>query len=164
MASTQPSKTFKITVAAVIIAGAIAWLETRPGEGAEAAKKITAQAENNPRSPIQPAADIGQQRLLPEMTIRFTKGTYACLTRDALQEFMAHGAIGEATKLNAMVNSKTNPTGPCFFIDPSQVVKVVHVEYNIPDNADLGLLEIVGTGSQSSNGAWALSVGAEPAP
>lgn len=58
----------------------------------------------------------------------------------------------------------TNPTGPCVFIDPSQVVKVVHVEYNIPDNADLGLLEIVGTGSQSSNGAWALSVGAEPAP
>lgn len=48
MASTQPSKTFKITVAAVIIAGAIAWLETRPGEGAEAAKKITAQAENTP--------------------------------------------------------------------------------------------------------------------
>jgi hypothetical protein len=100
--------------------------------------------------------------LKPEMIIVFTKGTLACLTKDDLLEMMEHGAKSEATKMQAMM---VENGGSCLMIPSEKRVKIISVEYNDPVNMpDLGVIEFVGEGTTSLNGAWALSIGAEPAP
>jgi hypothetical protein len=98
-------------------------------------------------------ADVGP--LKPEMIIRFTKGTLACLTRDDLHEILEYGTLGEATKMRAMM---VDNGGTCLMISPTTRVKIISVEYNNPDDPDLGLIEFVGEKKTSINGAWALSM------
>ncbi|HME25778.1 MAG TPA: hypothetical protein VKI44_31340 [Acetobacteraceae bacterium] len=93
----------------------------------------------------------------PEMIIRFTKGTIACLSRDHLEEIMIHGVKGEATKMQAMM---IDHGGDCLMLSPAKRLKVLSAEYNDPDS-DVGILEIVGEDKTTLKGAWALSLGAE---
>jgi len=114
----------------------------------------SAVPESSPPQASAPAPSTEQIR--PETVIKFRNGTYACLTREDLQEFMQHAAMGEETKANAM---GVENGGDCFFLPPTKRVRVISAQYNTPD---IGILEIVGAKNQSANGAWALSIGAEP--
>lgn len=107
-----------------------------------------------PDQPTQPAAD----QIKPETVIRFKNGTFACMNRDDLQELLTHAMKGEATKANAMAIENG---GSCFQIPPTEKVRVISVDYADP-GAQVGLLEVVGATNQSANGAWSMSVGAEP--
>ena len=106
-------------------------------------------------------ADDTPATLKPEMLIRFTQGTLACVTRDDLKEILVHGQHGEATKMQAMMLQNG---GSCLMISPSKRFKIISVEYNNPERPDLAVVEFVGEGATAMHGAWALSIGAEPIP
>lgn len=146
----KTGKTARLAFIVIAILGAVALLSEcgEPSEtGAKAEDTPTPQASAPPPSAAQ---------ISPETVITFRNGTYACLTKDHLQELLNHGAMGEATKANAMI---VENGGDCFFIQPTKKVRVISAEYNTPD---IGVLEIVGSKNQSASGVWALSIGAEP--
>lgn len=98
------------------------------------------------------------EQLKPEMIVKFKMGTLGCLERDDLQAILMHFDKGEKTKVEAMM---VQNGGGCLMIPSSKRVKIISVEYNDPEHPDLGILELVGEGITSGEGAWALSVGAE---
>jgi hypothetical protein len=106
-------------------------------------------------------ADDTPPTLKPEMIIRFTQGTLACVARDDLREIIDHGVHGEATKMQAMMLQNG---GSCLMISPKKRFKIISVEYNDPTMPDVALVEFVGEGAIAMHGAWALSIGAEPIP
>lgn len=95
------------------------------------------------------------------MVITFKNGNLACLSKDELHEMMDHGVKNEATKMQAMM---VENGGNCMMVSPTKRVKLISVEYNNPEMPDMAVVEFLGEGVTSLNGAWALSVGAEPAP
>jgi hypothetical protein len=147
---------FRVALGAIALAG---FSSLTAGCGDEAATQSTAGA--TPGVQPTPAPVEVEHALKPEMVILFTKGNLACLSKDDLHEMMDHGARGESTKMQAMMMENG---GSCFMVSPTKRVKIIAVEYNSPDLPELGVVEFVGEGITSANGAWALSIGAEPAP
>jgi hypothetical protein len=125
-----------------------------------AVSQPTIQPTGSPSGANGSAPAEVEHALKPEMVILFTKGNLACMSKDDLHEMMDHGARGESTKMQAMMMENG---GTCFMVPPTKRVKIIAVEYNNPEMPDMGLVEFVGEGITSINGAWALSVGAEPA-
>ena len=101
----------------------------------------------------KPTVEASEPTIKPEMTVSFIQGTVICLTKDELLELTMHAIKGEATKANSMVG--------CTMLLPSKKVKVLSVEYNNDKTSDIGVMEIVGAESKSSNGAWAYTTGAK---
>jgi hypothetical protein len=105
------------------------------------------------------AANTADDQLKPEMLIRFPASAPVCLTREDLFELMGHGVRQEVTKYNAMFVGH-GESAPCMMVSPKLTLKVLSVEYNDP-NIDIGLVEVIGNGTDGSEGAWAMTVGAE---
>ena len=146
---------FRLALVALTLAGSSLLIA---GCGDESGTPSAAVAP--PSVPPAPAPLEVEHALKPEMVILFTKGNLACMSKDDLHEMMDHGARGESTKMQAMMMENG---GTCFMVPPTKRVKIIAVEYNNPEMPDLGLVEFVGEGITSINGAWALSVGAKPA-
>lgn len=99
----------------------------------------------------------------PESLVQFPKSGIARLSKDGLRDVFTYGMQGEKTKAEAMMLGSGDPEAECVSLDPRKRYKVISAEYNDPDHPDLGLLEVVGQGVTSRNGAWTFSVTAEPA-
>ena len=94
----------------------------------------------------------------PEDIIVFPNSNIVCLKQADLQQVLLSTARGEETKIRALVSSSED--APCFMVSPTKRLKVLSANY--PDAVDpMGVLEVVGEGITSRNGAWALAVGAE---
>ena len=98
----------------------------------------------------------------PETLVKFPKGAIACITKDALSEVVGHYLRGEITKGDAMMIANNEASGQCIMLSPKRSYKVISAEYNAQDR-DMGLIELVGAGNKSGTGAWAFTIGAEPA-
>ena len=94
----------------------------------------------------------------PEDIIVFPNSNIVCLKQADLQQVLLSTARGEETKIRALVSGSED--APCFMVSPTKRLKVLSANY--PDAVDpMGVLEVVGEGITSRNGAWALAVGAE---
>lgn len=102
-------------------------------------------------------------RLKPEMLITFPKAGFACMTKEGLYNAIKYAANGEATKLSAMMVGSKSDHGECLLLDKTKRYKTLSAEYE-GDGSELGVLEIVGEGSDADRGAFALTIGAVPAP
>lgn len=101
-------------------------------------------------------ADTGSSNKLkirPETIVRFAKGGPVCLDKSDLQELIVRSLRGEETRANAML---VEHSGGCVMLSPTERYKVISVDG--VDDADLGLLEIVGEGIVSGRGAWAVAL------
>lgn len=101
-------------------------------------------------------------KIKPESLVVFPQSGFACLTRESLQKIMEHGIRGEETKMKSMIINPKTGRGQCIMLSTTQRYKVISSEYN-SESTGIGLLEIVGEGNMSSDGAWAFSIGAEMA-
>lgn len=99
----------------------------------------------------------------PESLVRFPKSGIACLSKDGLHDLILFSMNGEKTKAAAMMIGSGDPQAECVSLDPRKRYKVISAEYNDADHPDMGLLEVVGQGVTSKNGAWTFSITAEPA-
>ena len=93
-----------------------------------------------------------------EDVVVFENGGIACFTQEALKKITEHSLRGESTKANAMLLTGDRPQ--CLMLEPKRRAKVLSVYFGDPA-LDIGLLEVVGEGSKSSNGMWTYSVGAK---
>lgn len=114
--------------------------------------------ETRPLSDFKAAPVIN--KIKPESIVVFPKSGVACLGKDALLEITAHALKGEATKANAMMLNPKTGNGQCIMLSPGKRYKVISSEYNV-ETLDIGILELVGDGNMSGNGAWAYTTGAE---
>lgn len=108
------------------------------------------------------ADDAATAQIKPESYVKFPKSAVACLTKEDLGKIIQHFAKGENTKAGAMMNSKDNANGGCIMLSDKNTYKVLSAEYNDPESPELGLIEIVGKGSKSADGAWTFSMFAVP--
>ena len=121
-----------------------------------------ASGSNNKQQPeaaqVQLEAKPNPDQILPETIVQFSQGTYACLDPEDIQKMIGHTMRGEKTKASALEVSKG---GGCLFIPPGKRVRVISAQYQ-DKQAEVGLLEVIGEKNESGQGAWALSIGAEP--
>jgi len=137
-----------VAIAVIWFAASSKWVRLEPDP--PKAAPVAQQVKSAPPSVL---------RLRAETVIQFPDGTWACTIKDDLYELLQHGIKGEATKANAL---SVEHGGSCAYVKPGERVRIIAAEYN-PSETGIGLLEIVGEKNQSPVGAWALSVGAQPA-
>lgn len=117
------------------------------GDGKEKNKPVSTASIQSAQAK-RPEAPL----IKPEMIVTFSQGAVACITKEELLEMTMHAIKGEITKAKAMKG--------CIMVSPNEKVKVLSVEYNDVNNPDMGVVEIVGTDSKSSDGVWAYTIGA----
>jgi hypothetical protein len=100
------------------------------------------------------------QRIKAEMIVEFPKSGIVCLTQETLLEVLLRSMNGEKTKVDAMTVSEDNPDAPCTMLSARLKYKVLSVQYNNPDTPEMGIMEIVGQKSKSTQGGWAMTLGA----
>lgn len=145
-------KPAEIVGALVIVAVMIWWLSSDSDD--KKTEPAQVKVETNQAKPSLPKV----QQIPPETVVRFSQGTYACLNQDDLRAIIEHAMKGEKTKANALDVSRG---GGCVFVPPNKMVRVISTKYD-NDQAEIGLLEVIGETNQSGKGAWAFSIGAEP--
>lgn len=109
-----------------------------------------------------PAARAQQQVFKPEDSVRFPKGGIACLSQDGLHDLLLYSLRGERTKAASMMIGSGDPQAECVSLEPARRYKIISAEFNDAEHPDIGLIEIVGQGVTSRNGAWTLSIAARP--
>lgn len=142
----------------LLLVGLLAWLSSMIGGDAKPPEAPPVQVET--RSLEQFKATPVINKIKPESLVVFPKSGLACLEREALQKAMEHAIKGEETKMMAMMINPKTGRGQCIMLSPTKRYKVISSAYN-SDDIDLGLLELVGEGNMSGNGAWAFTAGAE---
>ncbi len=125
-------------------------------------KKILFAAAFLPMTAIA-APKEAQKLFKAEQVVVFTVPAPVCTTREGLAKYVAHLLRGEETKAKAMEIDPRTGNGQCFVIPAGKKVKILSVNYEDPDIPDLGVMEIVGYGNKSANGAFAFTGGAVPA-
>jgi len=102
------------------------------------------------------AAETENHLMQAEALVTFPNSSIACSSKDNLREVVAHVVKREKTKADAYFSAR----GRCVMLDRQQQFKILSVEYNAPDLPEMGIMEIVGKDSKSSEGAWVFTVGA----
>lgn len=142
----------------LLLMALLAWLSSVIGGNKKLQDDLPAKVET--RSLEQFKAPPVINKIKPESLVVFPKSGLACLEREALQKAMEHAIKGEETKMLAMMINPKTGRGQCIMLSTTKRYKVISSEYN-SDDIDLGLLELVGEGNMSGNGAWAFTAGAE---
>lgn len=119
---------------------------------------LKGQPDEKPHASVPDISRV--PRIKPETLVTFPDSTIACLSREALGAVSVHILKGEKTKAAAYMLSKEHPDGQCLMLDSKQKFKVLSVEYNSTDTPDIGIMEIVGTTSAATDGAWVFTLGA----
>jgi len=124
----------------------------------ESAPKAASPVSAAQSDPTPKAEAISDNRIKPETIVTFPKGEAACLTKEALQQFIELAGDNKATKANALFDPSGD--GPlCIMLPPTKRYKVIDAEYNAPDMPDAGVLEVVGEKVKASeSGAFVLVV------
>lgn len=134
--------------------------------GDSSAQEKKEDSSSAPASTVQDyeklaASEAKANQLHPEDIIKFHQETFACASKQDLAEVIDHIARNEKTKAVGYFITKENPYGSCIMVDISKKYKVISVEYNDPDDQEIGIMEVVTPKIEGSKeGAWALTSGA----